>query len=322
MRTVTVTRRLQILTGSHNPQLAQKVAKQLKTKLTQSQLQRFANGEITCQLGESIRGDSVFIFQTHNQPINDAIMEQAIIIDAAKRASAKHITAVCPFLGYARQDRKASGREPITARLVVDILAAAGANRIVSIDLHSGQIQGFFNGPFDHLTALPVLANHLKKKFKNGLVIVSPDAGRVKLAERYASYLGADLAIVHKRRSKTGKSEALDVIGEVEGRHCVIVDDMIDTAGTICAAADQLKRHGAATVSAATTHGIFSPPAHDRLKSSSIDQLVVTDTLPLPAGFSMQNIEVVSVSKLIASAIRAIFEERSVSALFEGKNQI
>lgn len=322
MRALVVKKRLQILTGSHHPALAVKVAKLLGTKLGHAQLQRFANGEIRCHLEESVRGADVFIFQTHDQPINDAIMEQAIIIDAARRASAKRITAVCPFLGYARQDRKASGREPITARLVIDILASAGTNRIVCIDLHSGQIQGFFNGPFDHLVAMPVLAGHLKKQTSGNLVIVSPDAGRVKLAERYATALGADLAIVHKRRSATNEAEAIDIIGDVENRHCVVVDDMIDTAGTICAAARQLKQHQASSVVVAATHGLFSPPAAKRLAASPIDRIIVTDTMPINIKLAKPKLEVVSVAKLLASATRAIFEEKSVSALFGGKNQI
>jgi ribose-phosphate pyrophosphokinase len=248
-------------------------------------------------------------------------MEQAILIDAAKRASARHITAVCPFLGYARQDRKSSGREPITGKLVVDILAVAGADRVVSIDLHTGQIQGFFNGPFDHLIAMPALVDHLKKKFGDDFIMVSPDAGRVKLTERYATRLGVNLAIVHKRRSKTGEAEALDVIGDVNGMHCVLVDDMIDTAGTICAAAAILKKHGAKAVSAVATHGLFSPPALERIKKSKIDHLAVTDTLPLPMNLGDADIEIVSIVGLLANAIQAIFEEGSVSALFGGENQ-
>lgn len=318
----TTQKRLRIITGSHHYVLAEKVAKRLGVSVTDSQLSHFANGEVKCQLAESVRGADVFIFQTHSSPVNDAIVEQAILIDAAKRASARHITAVCPFLGYARQDRKASGREPITAKLVVDILRVAGADRIVSVDLHSGQIQGFFDGPFDHLIAMPVLLNHLKQKFGSDLVIVSPDAGRVKLSERYVDKLGADMAIVHKRRKKNGGSaEALHLIGDVKGRHCVIIDDMIDAAGTMCAAAEQLKRSGASTVSAMATHGLFSSPAAQRLSKSSIDYIAVTDTLPLPEGLLKPKVEVVSVVNLIADAVNAIFEESSVSALFDGDNQ-
>jgi ribose-phosphate pyrophosphokinase len=259
---------------------------------------------------------------THTKPVNDAVMEQAIIIDAAKRASARHITAVCPFMGYARQDRKSSGREPISAKLVVDILKVAGADRIVSVDLHTGQIQGFFDGPFDHLIAMPVLLDHLRNKLGKDCVIVSPDAGRVKLSDKYANRLGADLAIIHKKRLKDGNdADALHLIGEVKGRHCVVIDDMIDGAGTICAAAKLLKQRQASAVSAVATHGLFSPPAVERLRKSAIDFLVVTDTLPLTIKMSKPQVEVVSVVGLIAEAIAAIFEERSVSALFDGENQ-
>ncbi|MET0779743.1 MAG: ribose-phosphate diphosphokinase [Candidatus Saccharimonadales bacterium] len=319
---IVTNKRLEILSGNHNSQLAKDVAKRLGVTLSSAPPIRFANGEVKCRLQQSVRGADVFVFQSHSASVNDAIMEQAIIIDAAKRASARHITAVCPFMGYARQDRKSTAREPITAKLVVNMLAVAGADRIVSIDLHSGQIQGFFDGPFDHLIAMPVLVDHVGKKLGKNCVIVSPDAGRVKLAERYVARLGADLAIVHKRRQTKGNNaDALHVIGEVEGRHCVIIDDMIDGAGTMCAAADQLKKRGAATVSAIATHGIFSDPAAERLQDSSIDSLVVTDTLPLSIKLKRPKLEVVSVAGLLADAIAAIFEESSVSALFDGENQ-
>jgi ribose-phosphate pyrophosphokinase len=315
-------KRLYLMSGSHNIELAQKVAKKLKRPLASVQLERFANGEIKCQLEESVRGGDVFVFQTHSPPVNEAIMEQAIIIDAAKRASAKNITAVCPFFGYSRQDRKAYGREPITAKLVVDILATAGANRIVSINLHSGQTQGFFNGPFDHLTALPVLAGYLKNKINGSNVVVSPDSGRVKLADRYAKELGADLAIVHKRRSPSSGVEALAVIGEVKDRNCIIVDDMIDTASTICAAAAQLKHAGAKRVIVAASHGLFSFPAEKLLRESSIDTIIVTDTIPATLKLTTPKVEIASTAPLLASAIKAIFEESSVSGLFSVSNQI
>jgi ribose-phosphate pyrophosphokinase len=310
------------MSGTHHMALAQNIASRLGVEVTPVDLTRFANGEIRCQIQESVRGADVFILQTHSSPVNDAVMEQAIMIDAAKRASARHITAVCPFMGYARQDRKASGREPISARLVVDMLKTAGADRITSVDLHSGQIQGFFDGPFDHLVAMPALADHLKKTHGKECVIVSPDAGRVKLAERYVKRLGADLAIVHKRRQRgSNDADALHLIGEVKGKHCVIIDDMIDGAGTMCAAADQLKRQGAASVSAMATHGLFSEPAESRLKKSSIDTLAITDTLPLNINLTRPKVTVVSVVDLIADAITAIFKEHSVSAIFDGENQ-
>jgi ribose-phosphate pyrophosphokinase len=315
-------KKLLIFSGSHHPELAEQVANKLGISLSKTGIERFANGEIKCHLEESVRGGDVFVFQAHHGSVADAVMEQAIIIDAAKRASARHITAVCPFLGYARQDRKSSGREPITAKLVVDILAVAGADRIASIDLHAGQIQGFFNGPFDHLIALPVIVKHLKAKYDGEeLVIVSPDAGRVKLSERYASRLNADIAIVHKRRSAKNEAEAIDIIGHIKGKRCIIIDDMIDTAGTLCAAADLLMQQGAKAVSAAATHGIFSEPAIERLNSSAIEHLAVTNTLPLPdGGVQLKNFEVISIVDLLADALKAIFEQTSVSALFDGLN--
>jgi len=313
---------MQILSGSHHTVLAESIAKRLGVAVSPVQLTRFANSELRCKIERSVRGADVFVIQTHSNPVNDAVMEQAIMIDAVKRASARHITAVCPFMGYARQDRKSSGREPITAKLVVDILKVAGADRIVSVDLHTGQIQGFFDGPFDHLIAMPVLVRYLQKKLGKDCVIVSPDAGRVKLSEKYANRLGADLAIIHKKRELKGNdAEALHLIGDVRGRHCVVIDDMIDGAGTVCAAAKQLKQHGASAVSVLATHGLFSDPAAERLSKSEIDYLAVTDTLPLTLELTHPKIEVVSVVDLIAEAISAIFEERSVSALFNGENQ-
>jgi ribose-phosphate pyrophosphokinase len=321
---VTSKKNLQILTGSYNAKLAQDVAADLGVELGHIQLERFANGEVRCKLGDSARGADVFVFQSHEQPVNDAIMEQAIIIDAAKRASARRITAVCPFFGYARQDRKSAGREPITAKLVVDILATAGADRILSVDLHSGQIQGFFDGPFDHLTAMPVLVDYIKKNLGRDIVIVSPDAGRVKTSERYTRQLGLDLAIVHKTRSKAKANavQAQAVIGEVKGRRCVIIDDMIDTAGTIVAAAEQLKRYGAAEVYVLATHGVLSDPAAERLAAAAIDKIVVTDTLARPSQVKLDKLVVLSLATLMARAVEAIFHDTSVSSIFAGENQI
>lgn len=318
----TVVKRLQIFSGDQHRVLAEKVAQRLGVEVSDAQMQYFANGEMKCQLSESVRGADIFVFQTHSAPVNDALMEQAIIIDAAKRASARHITAVCPLLGYARQDRKSAGREPITSKLVVDLLSVAGADRIVSIDLHTGQIQGFFDGPFDHLVAMPVLVEYLKKSYGRDFVIVSPDAGRVKSAERYADLLGVDIAVVHKSRPRNNQAVVkLDVIGDVKNKRCVIVDDMIDTAGTICAAAAQLKKHGAASIVAIATHGLLSSPAGERLGESVIDRVIVTDTVPLPNDPLLPEIEVVSVVELLANAINAIFQEQSVSEIFGGQNQ-
>ncbi len=319
-------KRLVLVSGRAHLPLAEEIAAGLQIPLGQPNLAEFANGEIHCRFDESVRGTDVFIVQTHSaadgSTLNDALMEQLIMVDAAKRASAKRITVVCPYYGYSRQDRKAEGREPITAKLVADMFSIAGATRIISVDLHSGQIQGFFDGPVDHLTAMPVLVDYLAG-LGDDLVVVSPDAGRVKVAERYSQQLGADLAIIHKRRVKGAKNEveARDVVGDVEGRNCVLIDDMIDTAGTIVAAAEQLKQHGAAEVYAACTHPVFSGPAVDRLKNSVISKVVVTNTLPLPPEKQFDKVEVLSVAGIIAEAIDAVFEDTSVSEIFGGANQ-
>ena len=316
-------KRLQLFSGRSHTPLAEEIAAHLHVQLGEANLSQFANGELHCRFGESIRGSDVFILQTHSRPVNEAIMEQLIMIDAAKRASAKRITAVCPFYGYARQDRKASGREPITAKLVADMLRTAGANRIVSVDLHSGQIQGFFDGPVDHLTAMPVLVDYLHREVDGELTIVSPDAGRINVAERFSQHLDADLAFVYKRRRKDVANvvEAHEVIGDVQGRHCVIVDDMIDTASTLCAAAEILTQRGANGVWAMATHGVLSDPATDRLKNSPIERVVITNTLPLPPEKQIDKIEVLSVAKIIADAVDAVFEDTSVSEIFGGENQ-
>ncbi len=323
----TVTKKtLNLFAGRHNDGLAHDVAELLGIEVTEAHLSQFANGETHCRFGMSVRGSDVFIMQSHSslegRSLNDSIMEHLIMVDAARRASAKRITAVMPFYGYARQDRKSEGREPITAKLIADLFAASGASRLISIDLHSGQIQGFFNGPVDHLVAMPILVDHLKS-YGDNLVVVSPDAGRVKVAERYAQQLHADLAIVHKRRLKGVKNavEAKDVVGEVEGRDCVLIDDMIDTAGTICSAAELLMERGANSVTAAATHGVFSGPAVDRLKNSVLRKVVVTDTLPMPPEKQFDKLEVLSVAPLIADAVQAVFEDTSVSKIFDGQNQ-
>jgi ribose-phosphate pyrophosphokinase len=320
-------KKLQLLTGRAHPELAEEIADHLGIELGETNLADFANSEMNCRFGESVRGGDIFIIQTHSMAghhsINDSLMEQWIMIDAAKRASAKRITAVCPYYGYSRQDRKSQGREPITAKLVADLLQAAGANRVVSVDLHSGQIQGFFDGPFDHLTAMPILVDYLREHLQGDVVVVAPDAGRIKTAERFSLHMGCDMASVYKRRTKgvAHQVEALAVMGEVKGRRCVIVDDMIDTAGTVVAAADQLKAHGATEVWAVATHGVFSGPAIDRLKNSSIDRVVITNTLPIPADKQIDRIEVLSIAGVIADAIDAVFEDTSVSEIFGGENQ-
>jgi len=319
-------KRLHLMSGRANLPLAQEIADRLGVELGNANLAEFANGELHTRFGDSVRGTDVFIVQTHvstnGMSVNDAIMEHLIMVDAAKRASAKRITAVAPFYGYARQDRKSEGREPITAKLIANMFSAAGANRLISVDLHSGQIQGFFDGPVDHLTAMPVLVRYMSG-LGDDLVIVSPDAGRVKVAERYANQLGADLAIVHKRRVKGHKNmvEARDVVGEVEGRTCVLIDDMIDTGGTIVTAAQQLAARGATSIYAACTHGVFSGSAIQRLDESCIEKVVMTNTLPLPPEKQSPKIEVLSVAGVIADAIDAVFEDTSVSEIFGGNNQ-
>jgi ribose-phosphate pyrophosphokinase len=318
-------KKLYLVSGRANLPLATEIAESLGVELGEANLAEFANGELHCRFGESVRGTDVFIMQSHctsdGFSVNDAIMEQLIMVDAAQRASAKRITVVCPFYGYARQDRKAEGREPITARLLANMFETAGAKRLVSVDLHSGQIQGFFNGPVDHLTAMPVL-NGWMAELGDDLVIVSPDAGRAKVAERYANGLDADLAIVHKRHVHGAKNtvEAVEVVGDVDGRTCILIDDMIDTAGTIVAAAEQLKDRGASSVYAACTHGLLSGPAIDRLKNSPIEKLAVTNTLQLPPEKQIDKIEVLSVAKIIADALDAVFEDTSVSEIFGGSN--
>jgi ribose-phosphate pyrophosphokinase len=319
--------RLYLVSGRANMPLARDIATHLGVELGEPNLDEFANGEIHCRFGESIRGMDVFIVQSHGAAgglsVNDTLMEHLIMVDAARRASAKRITAVLPCFAYARQDRKAEGREPITAKLVANMFEVAGANRLMSVDLHSGQIQGFFEGPFDHLVAMPVLVEYLASNLGDDLVVVSPDAGRVKVAERYANALHADLAIVHKRRVRGAKNvvEAKEVVGEVEGRTCVLIDDMIDTGGTLVAAAEVLAERGARAVYAAATHGVLSGPAVDRLKNSVITKVVVTDTLPLPSEKQIDKIEVLSVAPVIADAIDAVFENTSVSEIFGGANQ-
>lgn len=322
----TVTKkRLELYAGNAHRELAEEIAGHLHVELGEPNLRQFANGEMHCRYGDSIRGADVFIIQTHGgKPVNDALMQQLIMIDAAKRASAKRITAVAPYYGYARQDRKAEGREPITAKLVADMLTAAGADRVVSVDLHTGQIQGFFDVPVDHLTALPILIDRCKVAGDvDDLVIVSPDAGGVKAAKRFANHLGADLAFVNKIRPKgvANTVEASNVIGNVAGKRCVLLDDMIDTAGTIVAAAELLKSEGATEVWAMATHGVLSDPAIERLAGSVIEKVVITNTLPLPPEKRIDKIEVLSIAPLVADAIRAVFEDESVSEIFGGENQ-
>ncbi|MGZ4103668.1 MAG: ribose-phosphate diphosphokinase [Actinomycetota bacterium] len=320
---ISPSKRLVFAAGRSNPELAAEIAAELGTVCADVQLEDFANGEIRFRFQENIRGSDVFIFQTHADPVNKSIMEQLIMIDAAKRASAKRISAVIPFYGYSRQDRKSRGREPISGRLVADLLTVAGADRVLSVDLHADQIQGFFDKPVDHLTALPLLEDHFKERFDSDVVVVSPDAGRIKVAEKFAGVLHAPLAILHKRRRTDvhNVSETTrEVIGDVRGRRCVLVDDMIDTAGTMTNGAEVLMEFGAEEVYACATHGVLSDPATDRLKNSPIKELVITNTLPIPTEKLLDKITVLSIAPIVASTIRAVFEDKSVSEIFQGQN--
>ncbi len=324
MNRVGTTHRLQLLSGRAHPELAAEIAACMGMKLSNIKVSNFANGEVSIRFNESLRGNDVFIIQSHGTRVHESIFEQLLMIDAAKRASARSITAVCPLLSYARQDRKSAGREPIGARLLVDMLSAAGADRIMSVDLHSGQTQGFFDGPFDHLIAMPLFKKYIKDNFGNDIVFVSPDAGRVKMTERYSSSFGADMAIIHKTRSTTKHNsvEAKQLIGNVRGRVCIIVDDMIDTAGTFCAAADMLKDKGAKSVYGLATHGILSGTALERIEASAFKRVIVTNTVPVDSKGITDKIEVLSVAQLVADAIDAVASGNSLSAIFEGQNQI
>jgi ribose-phosphate pyrophosphokinase len=318
---------LMLFAGQGNDELTSEIAKCLDVPLGDVKLSTFASGELYARYGESIRGADVFVVQSHCEPINDRIMQQLLMIDAAKRASARRITAVCPFYGYARQDRKAEGREPISARLLADMLTVAGTDRLVSVDLHTGQIQGFFDGPVDHLTAVPLLADYLAREVEGDVVVVSPDAGGLKLARRFANCLGdanveSDLAFIDKRRPKGthNVAEATDVVGNVSGGVCVLVDDMIDTAGTIVSAANLLMDRGAREVWVAATHGVLSGPAVDRLKNAPVRQVVVTNTLPIPDDKRFDALQVLSIAPIIAEALDAVFADTSVSEIFRGDN--
>ncbi|MEY2634774.1 MAG: hypothetical protein RIS75_714 [Actinomycetota bacterium] len=309
-----------LFAGRSHPALAEQVAAELDTDLVPTTAYDFANGEIFVRFEESVRGCDAFVLQTHSLPINKWIMEQLIMVDALKRASAKRITVIAPFLGYARQDKKHRGREPITSRLIADLFKQAGADRMMAVDLHTAQIQGFFDGPVDHLFALPLLAAHIKKNVDTSRVtVVSPDAGRVRVAEKWTDVLGAPLAIIHKRRDPDipNQVKMFEVVGEVEGRICVIVDDMIDTGGTIAKAAETLFEAGAAEVIVAATHGIFSDPAKQRLSESRISTVLVTDTLPIPEDRKFDKLVVLPIAPLIATAIREVFTEGSVASLFD-----
>ena len=317
----TPTKNLMLFSGRAHQPLAREVAELLDVELVPTTAYDFANGEIYVRFDESVRGCDAFVIQSHAAPINDAIMEQLIMIDALKRASAKRITVVLPFYGYARQDKKHLGREPISARLVADLFLAAGADRLMTVDLHTAQIQGFFDGPVDHLLAMPILTRYVREKYSDrSFAVVSPDAGRIKVAESWANALGgAPLAFIHKTRDidRPNASKANRVVGEVAGRTCILVDDLIDTGGTIVQAADALMADGAAEVVIAATHAVFSGPAVDRLKNSVATEVIVTNTLPLADEQHFEQLTVLSIAPLFAQAVAAVFEDGSVTSLFK-----
>ena len=326
IREIVTKKRMMLFSGTAHPQLAQEIAQTLGVEVCESKISRFASGEIYVRSEESVRGSDVFVIQTHADPVNESIMEQLVMIDALKRASAKRITAVVPYYGYSRQDKKALAREPISARLIADCLTAAGADRVVSVDLHSGQIQGFFDYPFDHLTALPLLADYLQDDIglKNGeLAVVAPDAGRVKVAERLREQLHADLAFIYKRRSRreAHKIERMTVVGDVTGKPCILIDDMIDTGGTMVEGALALQAQGAEDIYVAATHPVLSGKAVQNLEESPIKEVVVTNTLPIPEEKRIDKLTVLSIAPIVASALQAVFEDESVSEIFQGENQ-
>ncbi len=317
----TTKKHLVLVSGRAHPALAEQVAQEIGTELVPTEARTFANGEIYARYGDSVRGSDVFVIQAHPYPINEWLMEQLIMVDALKRASAKRITVVAPFYPYARQDKKGRGREPISARLVADLYKAAGADRIMSVDLHAAQIQGFFDGPVDHLFAMPVLLEHFKKQLDPAtLTVVSPDMGRVRVADIWSDKMGAPLALIHKRRDPSVPNQVSvhEIVGQVEGRVCLLVDDMIDTGRTIAKAAEALKKAGALGVVVAATHAVFSDPAVEVLQSDFIDQVVVTDTLPVPAEKQWDRLTILPIAPLLARAIREVFEEGSVTSMFDG----
>jgi ribose-phosphate pyrophosphokinase len=309
---------ISIFSGSANQPLAAQIADYLELPLGRARVARFSDGEIFAEIQENVRGVDVYVVQPTCAPANDNLMELLIIVDALKRASAGSITAVIPYYGYARQDRKVAPRTPITAKLVADLLTAAGVQRVVSVDLHAGQIQGFFSIPFDHLYAMPPFLEYLRGRYNNEKpVFVSPDAGGVERTRAYAKRLGFDLAIIDKRRERANVSEVMNIVGDIEGRDCVIIDDMIDTAGTLTNGAKALKEQGARTVSAAATHGVLSGPAVERIAASALDEVVVSDTIPLsPAARATGKFKVLSVDRLLGEAIKRIHNGDSVSSLF------
>ena len=315
-------KRLRVFSGRGYPELAEEVASDLGIAVTPTSAYDFANGEIFVRFEESVRGSDAFVIQSHAAPVNKQIMEQLIMVDSLKRASAKRITVVAPFYGYARQDKKHRGREPISARLMADLFKAAGADRLMVVDLHTSQIQGFFDGPVDHLFALPLLTNYVGSKVdRNNLTIVSPDSGRVRVAERWSDLMGGcPIAFIHKTRDPRVPNEATigRIVGDVKGRTAVVIDDMIDTAGTIVKAVEACLEAGASEVIVAATHGVLSGPASERLKNSGATEVVMTNTLPIPDESKFDKLTILSIAPLLARAIREVFEDGSVTSLFDG----
>jgi len=319
LETVT-SKKLLLVAGRSHPQLAEAVSRELGVAIAKLSAYDFANGEIFVRFEESVRGTDAFVLQSHTAPINKWIMEQLLIVDALRRASARRITVIMPYYGYARQDKKHRGREPISARLMADLLKTAGADRIMTVDLHTAQIQGFFDGPVDHLMAIKTLAEYIiSKTERNNITVVSPDSGRVRVAEKWTDILGSPLAIIHKRRDPDVPNEVkmFEVVGEVAGKTCVLVDDMIDTGGTIAKAAETLFDNGAKDVIVTATHGILSNGANQRLQNSRISEVVVTDTLPIAEESKFEKLTVLSVAPLLATAVREVFREGSVTSLFD-----
>lgn len=315
-------KKLMLVSGRAHPELAHAVAGLLGVDLVPTDIRDFPDGEIYCRVAESVRGCDVFVMQAHYEPINKSIMEQLILLDSLKRASAKRISAVMPFYGYSRQDKKHLGREPISARLMADMFKVAGATRLMTVDLHASQIQGFFDGPVDPLQAMPILVRYFAERYDTAdFTVVTPDAGRIRVADEWSDRLGAPLAIIHKRRDPTRANvvHIAEVVGQVEGRTCLLVDDMIGTGGTIVKAAEALRAHGAARVVVAATHAILSGPAVDDLKNSLISEVVVTDTLPIPPEKRFDGLTVLSIAPLLARAIKEVFEDGSVTKLFTGE---
>lgn len=317
-------KKMALVSGRAHPELAEQIAAELGNEVLPSSAYTFANGETYVRFNESVRGKDAFVIQSHPAPINDALMEQLIMIDSLKRASARSITVVSPFYPYARQDKKHKGREPISARLVADLYKTAGADRLMSVDLHTAQIQGFFDGPVDHLMAIPLLAEHVASKVDtSNVTVVSPDTGRVRVAEQWAELLGgAPLAFVHKTRDINVPNQAVSktVVGDIKGRTCVLIDDMIDTGGTIAGAVKVLKDNGAKDVIIAATHAVFSEPAAERLSHCGASEVVVTNTLPLRPEQKFENLTVLSIAPLLARAIKEVFDEGSVTSLFDGRS--